>query len=208
MEEFRSTEILDKEIQDDARRKAEKLLKRADDDCQKIMDEIDSRIEAVSKEKQAFYAKRAESFKKDLDASLPLEKERFLVSFVDSSIMQSINKFIDSLSGEKKLQLLDNLLKRYEAVLSGKKLVVRFHGFAQDELKKLLQKKFDKLCIDSFIPLSDDDAEELNAELGMIIESTDKLVRCRVTIDELINEIVDTHRYEIAGALFGGRINQ
>ena len=42
----------------------------------------------------------------------------------------------------------------------------------------------------------------------MIIESTDKSVRCRVTIDELIEEIVDTYRYEIAEALFGGRINQ
>ena len=208
MEEFRSTEILDKEIQDDARRKAEKILKRADADSQKIMDDLDSRIEAVSNEKQAFYAKKAEAFKKDLDASLPLEKERFLVSFIDSSIMQSINKFIDNLSSEKKISLLDNLLKRYESVLSGKKLIVRFHGFQQDELNKLLQKKFDKLCVDSFIALTDDAAEELGAKLGMIIESTDRLVRCRVTIDELINEIVDTHRFEIAGALFGGRIKQ
>ena len=208
MEEFRSTEILDKEIQEDARRKAEKLLKRADEDSQKIMDELAARIEAVSKEKQVFYADRAESVKKDLGAALPLEKERFLVSFVDSSILKGINQFIDGLSNEKKIALLENLLKRYESKLADKKLTVKFHGFQQDELKKMFQKHFSKLNIESFIPLNDDDAKELHDEYGMIIESTDKTVRCRVTIDELIEEIVDTYRYEIAEALFGGRINQ
>lgn len=208
MEEFRSTEILDKEIQEDARRKAEKLLKRADEDCQKIMDELAARIEAVSKEKQAFYAARAEAIKKDLGAALPLEKERFLVSFIDSSILKGIYRFIEGLSSEKKIALLENLLKRYESKLADKKLTVKFHGFEQDELKKMFQKHFNKLNIDSFVSLNDDAAKELHDEYGMIIESTDKSVRCRVTIDELIEEIVDTYRYEIAEALFGGRINQ
>ena len=117
MEEFRSTEILDKEIQEDARRKAEKLLKRADDDCQKIIDDLNERIEVVSKEKQVLYAGRTEALKKDLDAALPLEKERFLVSFIDSSIIKGINRFIDGLSNEKRIALLENLLKRYESKL-------------------------------------------------------------------------------------------
>ena len=34
MQELRSTEILDKEIQTDARKKADKLLKKADADCE------------------------------------------------------------------------------------------------------------------------------------------------------------------------------
>ena len=208
MEEFRSTEILDKEIQEDARRKAEKLLKRADDDCQKIIDDLNERIEVVSKEKQVLYAGRTEALKKDLDAALPLEKERFLVSFIDSSIIKGINRFIDGLSNEKRIALLENLLKRYESKLVDKKLAIKFHGFQQDELKKMFQKHFNKLNIESFVSLNDDAAKELHDEYGMIIESTDKSVRCRVTIDELIEEIVDTYRYEIAEALFGGRINQ
>ncbi|MBO4759800.1 MAG: hypothetical protein J5505_07070 [Spirochaetaceae bacterium] len=208
MEEFRSTEILDKEIQEDARRKAEKLLKRADDDCQKIIDDLNERIEVVSKEKQVLYAGRTEALKKDLDAALPLEKERFLVSFIDSSIIKGINRFIDGLSNEKRIALLENLLKRYESKLVDKKLAIKFHGFQQDELKKMFQKHFNKLNIESFVSLNDDAAKELHDEYGMIIESTDKSVRCRVTIDELIEEIVDTYRYEIAEALFGGRISQ
>ena len=69
MEEFRSTEILDKEIQDDARRKAEKLLKRAEIDGQKILDDVKVRIENTAKEKQAMYAARTEALKNDLDTA-------------------------------------------------------------------------------------------------------------------------------------------
>ena len=79
MEEFRSTEILDKEIQEDARRKAERLIKRAETDGQVLLDENQARIEKTAAEKKALYAKKLESYKTDLAAALPLEKERFLV---------------------------------------------------------------------------------------------------------------------------------
>jgi len=42
----------------------------------------------------------------------------------------------------------------------------------------------------------------------MIIESADKSLRCRATIDELVLGLVDTHRFELAEALFGGRTIQ
>ena len=45
MEELRSTEILEKEIQSDARRKAEKILKNADADCEKILSSVETRFE-------------------------------------------------------------------------------------------------------------------------------------------------------------------
>ena len=37
MQELRSTDILDKEIEADARRKAEAILKRADKECEEIL---------------------------------------------------------------------------------------------------------------------------------------------------------------------------
>ena len=47
MEELRSAEILDKEIQDDARKKAEKILRNADSQCDQIMAQVESRLEEV-----------------------------------------------------------------------------------------------------------------------------------------------------------------
>ena len=41
---------------------------------------------------------------------------------------------------------------------------------------------------------------------GCIIETEDRSVKCRATISELVGKIVDTDRYELASALFGGRL--
>ena len=208
MEEFRSTEIIDKEIYDDARRNAERLLKSAESDCQKILDDVNSRIQKASEEKHALYSGRIESLKKDLDASLPLEKKRFLVSFEDESINNSINNYIENLSKEKKLELLDNLLKKYAPELKSNKIHVKFHGFSKSEITKLIEKHLGSSSIDSLELLSDTAAESQCVNLGMIIESADKSLRCRATIDELVLELVDTHRFELAEALFGGRTIQ
>ena len=208
MEEFRSTEILDKEIQDDARRKAEKLLKRAEIDGQKILDDVKVRIENTAKEKQAMYAARTEALKNDLDAALPLEKERFLVSFIDSAIIQAIEQYISNLNDSKKIKLLEKLLVRYAPALSDKQFSVQFHGFKQDELEKLLKKHLGASGAGSFYALNDIAAAEQNVKFGMILESADRTVRCRVTINELVSELVDTNRFELAEALLGGRVVQ
>ena len=54
MEELRSAEILDKEIQDDARKKAEKILRNADSQCDQIMAQVESRLEEAKKEKEIY----------------------------------------------------------------------------------------------------------------------------------------------------------
>ena len=54
MEELRSTEVLDKEIRADARKKAEKILDKADVDCRYIIEEVAQKVkeaEQVASEK-------------------------------------------------------------------------------------------------------------------------------------------------------------
>ena len=80
MEELRSTEILDKEIQEDARKKADKIVKNSQIEAQNILDSVDGRIEVARQEKEKFYAEKLTRFERDTNASLPLEKQRlFLV---------------------------------------------------------------------------------------------------------------------------------
>ena len=45
MQELRSTEILDKEIEADARRKAEAILKKADEECVQIMEGVKTKLD-------------------------------------------------------------------------------------------------------------------------------------------------------------------
>ena len=93
MEELRSTEILDREIRDDARRKAEKILKDADRGCAAIASEVAARIAELRAAKEAEIAARLESYRRDSESRLPLDKERRLVSFIDSSVTSALEQW-------------------------------------------------------------------------------------------------------------------
>ena len=57
MEELRSTDILDREIQSDARKKAENILKKADRQCADILNSVGKTIEDARAAKEDFYSK-------------------------------------------------------------------------------------------------------------------------------------------------------
>ena len=52
MQELRSTDILDKEIQADARKKAERMLQKADSDCQALLESVNEDIQKAADEKR------------------------------------------------------------------------------------------------------------------------------------------------------------
>lgn len=208
MEEFRSTEILDKEIQDDARRKADKLIKRADVDGQRLLDEVQTNIERTKAEKEALYTNRIDAHKKDLDSALPLEKERFLVSFEANAVSAEIVSFIEGLTAKKKAEVLRLMLLRYKDTFTGKKLSVQYHGMSKDEAMSLMTSVTAKNAVQSLEPLSSALATDSVLDTGFIIETADNTARYRVTIAELVAELLDTRRFELASALFGERISQ
>ncbi len=205
MKEFRSTEILDKEIQEDARRKAEKLLKRADIDGQRIIDETEDRIKEVETEKKNQYAERVKNYGNNLEASLPLEKERFLVSFQNQTIIDAIKAYISALSEKQREQLVEKLLIQYKPFLNNKKFSAQYTGFSGTTVQTLLEKNFGKKMIAEITERKKTGAD---FEEGLYIETEDKTVMCRATIAELVHSIIDTNRFELANTLFSGRFEQ
>ena len=77
MEELRSTEVLDKEIETDARKKAERILAKADSDGKALVADVANRIEKFTEEKTAEYQKKTENYRADRDAVVPLKKSVF-----------------------------------------------------------------------------------------------------------------------------------
>lgn len=208
MEELRSTEILDKEIKADARKKAEKILAKADADCKNMLESVETRIENAKKEYLAKNEEKLHSFEKDLTASLPLEKKRFLVSFIQNSINKATNAFLQSLSIEERLELIMRQMKKYENSIKSKKLILSYYGFDEKLVKKAFENKYDvvsfnktefnKMIVESDCGITD--------KLGIIIEAEDKSVRIRMTLSEIICQLQDQYRTELCKALFDGRL--
>ncbi len=204
MQELRSTDILDKEIQADARKKAERMLAKADRDCEQLLASVNSDIEKATEEKQQFFAHKLEAFEKDRQAVVPLEKERFKVSFIQNAVIQNINKYLEELSEEKRLELVArnftfNTDYRFNAYV---------YGFSADSAKKFLSSKLgDKLlsCSETKFGASVlEDEIGLSKPQGIILESEDKNFRCRLTLSEVIEKLLDSNRAELSATLFGG----
>jgi len=207
MEELRSTEILDKEIHEDARKKAERILLKADEECEKIKDSVKDRINKIKQEKEIVYAEKIEIIKRDSEASIPLEQQRFLVAFKNNSILKFINDYLQKLDSEKQLQLIKKLLLRYKNIIADKSFNITVINFEIQEIKNLLESVFEKNNIKEYTKFSDT-INKQNTKVvinkGLILETTDGNIKCRATFEELINELLDKYSYELTNTLFCG----
>ena len=206
MQELRSTDILDKEIQADARKKAERMLQKADAECANLLESVGQDIEKAADIKKEFFNKKLEAFENDKKASVPLEKQRFKVSFIQNAISQNINKYLTSLSEEKRLELVSHDYD-FKTELN---LNASVYGFSADAAKKFLSKKLgDKLlsCKETnFGAVAIEETFGLDKPQGIILESEDKTFRCRLTLSEVVEKLMDSNRAELSAALFGGNL--
>ena len=203
MEELRSTEILDKEIHEDARRKADKILKAAESDCEQIGIKAAADFEKTSKGKKADYERMLSNYKRDSDAAVPLEKQRRLISFIDNSVREALDGWFKAADAKKKLSALRRLLEKYSAVLHGKRFEVLSRGFSKKDISQLASSVLGKDVELVVTELSSADADKISLAEGFTMRADDGSLFCRVTCDELKNELLQNHRQELAVALFG-----
>ncbi|MCR4735233.1 MAG: hypothetical protein K5829_09550 [Treponema sp.] len=209
MEELRSTEILDKEIHADARQKVEVILKNAEEECKRLKEEIAERVESASQEKQAFYTKKIKAAEQEMDAVIPLEKSRFELSFTQSTIMECINEYLKALPQEKHIELLLSKLDKEVNLFEGKKINAFVYGLDIKLVKNALSKKLGQAFLTcektDFGKILREEEIGLDFNEGIILESEDKTLRCRLTLVQVFTELLDKYRAELAAALFGNK---
>ncbi|ULQ60353.1 hypothetical protein K7I13_03325 [Brucepastera parasyntrophica] len=208
MEELRSTESLDREIQEEARRKAEKILKASENDARQIAANVSERIEHIRKAKEQEYAKKIDAYRKDTDSAIPLEKQRLLVSFVDISVHNALSAWFREMGEDRQILLLKSLLAKYKSVLAGRKISAVFHGFTVKNVKKILEAVFGPDSVENVTEIPEKRALELGFSSGIFVESADHGIICRATMEELTYNILMTKRQELAENLLGGEILQ
>lgn len=211
MQELRSTDILDKEILSDSRRKAEKILKNADSECKELLDSLDSEIQKAKLEKQEIYNKKIDSFEKNKKVSIPLEKQRFKITFIENAVLQNINEYLKSIDDSKKITMLISHLKNSDELkksVGDQKLTAFFYGFDEAEVKAQLSRKIGKLldkCEKTeFGKTAYEKDFGFENPQGIILETENKSFRIRLTFSEVFEQILDKNREELTSTLFGG----
>jgi len=197
MEELQSTDILDREILEDARKKALRILKTADETIHAQTAEWDKKTSGSIGELEKKYSEQSGAEFEKVMARLPIDKLRAKIEKIEGLLQSAVEDWYKGLSRSQVLGLLkDELSKRLaqcEGVANSNGKNAFFSGLDREEAKAVL-KTVTGSCNIEEIP-SADHYPSITLETGdaRIIASIQK------SIDFLLQE----KREELVEALVG-----
>jgi hypothetical protein len=117
MEDLQSTEALDREILEDARKKAHRILKTADDTIKAKSTEWEKKLAAALGELEEKYAAQGKVAADEIMAFLPIDKQRIKATKIEELLNSAVETWYSGLSRKRVLDLLQ------------KELVIRLNFF-------------------------------------------------------------------------------
>jgi hypothetical protein len=120
MEELQTIEVLDREILEDARKKAFKILKNAGDAVTASRDSWEKKLHQTLEKARTSYAQKAEQSREEIMARLPMDKQRIRSEKIEFFLEKAMKDFLESLDRPALIALLkQELALRIEEIRSG-----------------------------------------------------------------------------------------
>jgi hypothetical protein len=201
VEELQSTEILDREILEDARKKAHRILKTADETVKASADAWEKRTAEAVADLESKYARRRSVIAGEIMARLPMDKRRAKSEKIEEYLKSGVDNWYGKQSRERILSLLEgNLRKRliecpeFENTKGAGQAL--FRNIKKDEAEALLK----KLAVSGFTlkeisPLPGKHFPEIVLDIPA--------VRITASIDMIIDTLLHDKRAELVTALVG-----
>jgi vacuolar-type H+-ATPase subunit E/Vma4 len=143
MEELQSTEILDREILEDARKKAHRILKTAEDTINLKSVDWEKTLSAALEELEKKYAQQGELVTDEIMAHLPIDKHRIKAKKIEEMLSSAVKTWYTGLSRDRVLDLLKKELEKRIAVCAAfagaGKIRVQIHQIERTEAEALLK---------------------------------------------------------------------
>ena len=129
---------------------------------------------------------------------------------MESAIIKAIDSYLEALGEEKRIALAVRRWNAYKAVVASQKVNALVFGFDAARAEAALKKEGVPLV--SFTSVAyeksgDEGIDGLTFKEGIILETEDTMIRCRLTLSQIVGELETEHRAELAKALFGGRFD-
>jgi len=208
MEELRTTEVLGNEILEDARKKALKILKTADDTLASQNRDWDRKIKRSLDSIRRTFAERTKKTNEEIQARLPLDKRRLRSETTESFLVKAMDDFLRTLSREQLLLVLEQelspRLKICAVDIARHRSIVRYSGLSLDEAKTVLEKVSSALEETDFLHSPDWEyrPDSVVREFPLIfIES--RTFRMIASVKSASKNLLKTRRAELAAALLG-----
>jgi len=204
MEELKSTEVLEREILEDARKKALRILKQSEEIIRGQNAEwkrkLTENIENLGKK----YKEEIKTESERVMSRLPVDKQRIKIKKIENMLRSTVENWYKNLNRSQILELLREKLRKINEHLAinenlkeknedGKWKTAGISGLEKEEAEAILS-GFNLMCVIKEIP-SD------NCYPSIVIDTDD--VRITASIENMIDSILDEKRSELAEALIG-----
>jgi hypothetical protein len=205
MEELQSTEALDREILEDARKKAFKILKSADDSAAASKARWEGKLRKALEQAREAYAKKAEQSRREIMVRLPLDKRRIRSEKIESLLNEAMRDFLASLDRPTLISVPGTGLceRAAEAALddggetSGAGQL-RYRGFSAGELSALIARALPGASLTTV----EDPLYTVGGAFPAVIVDFPHL-RITASADNAARDLLQNKRAELAAALLG-----
>jgi vacuolar-type H+-ATPase subunit E/Vma4 len=202
MEELRSTEVLDKEILEDARRKAQRILKAADDAAVQAAATWEKKAKVVIAKAKKRYATKLEESRNEIMARFPLDKRRCRLAQIETFLNTAMDDYIAGLSRDRLLSILEKELAiriKYCPEIVLVPFTVYARGLEKDELEDLLRRLVPR---ETWTIGEEPDLRTVPGRFPAVVLDSEKL-RITASVDGAALTLLKDKRFELATALLG-----
>ena len=201
MEELHSTEALDREILEDARKKAFKILKSADDSIASSKASWDKKLARGEKKSRAGYAEKEGQFQREIMARLPMDKRRIRSEVINTLLNKAMEDFLASLPRAALLRIMEKELEKRKneiAINQKEKASLRYRKLSKEECSALAGAFFPETSF----TYSEDPLYMIAGSFPAIVIDFSQ-VRITISVDRAAEALLLEKRAELAEALLG-----
>ncbi|MGB4586626.1 MAG: hypothetical protein WBH66_06245 [Rectinemataceae bacterium] len=197
MEEIKGTEALKREILDDAAKKAERIVKKAKEEAERLKANSAETLDGMVAELEARKLEKIAQMRRETFSKMPLEKTRLRARFIDAALRNSVEKFMDALDEAKLGAWCLSGLKKRSNLLTGRKLRMSHRGIDASSLREMRE------LLGPDVEVSASAAADVDApQRGIVIESLDGTMVMTLGEKQLEERLLDEYRGVLASALF------
>jgi len=197
MEEIASTDALEKEILEDARKKGEKILRDGEAEAARIRSEFEGRSASALAALAEDFRSRTERYEGENLARLPLERGRLKATYIDRLLESAMDRYLAALPADKVAGLVGGLLSRAAGLVADSRVAVGYKGMDEATARGLVSANLPRARVLSFA------RDEGLAAAGLLVTSEGGVLTVRATMDLVGERLLDEHRGELARTLCG-----
>ena len=196
MEEIRGTEALEREILEDARKRADRIIRKAEENARLLGAQTEQRIKEAKAALLSEYQIKKKTAELEMLSRLPLEKARLDILYRDEMLRKALQEALASMNPRlfglwcvKRLACQAELVRKTPA-----KVLV--HGLDSETMRDI------GALFGQGSDISIEEAPTMKVR-GLIVEPMDASYRISITENDLLEWLLDEKRGELAAALFG-----